>query len=236
MQPHPVSKLLIPTLLGGLSTLAACAPPTAPTGDELVAQFPSVGANSARPENVRVLCPFQRMLERAGIYDEELSTSDTVTVGTVTDASEVFGCARGSCGPVATQVSVGQGHRGEIDLEALNHADGISHECGLTFDYGGAQVSDAARDATLARLTELADGDGHLAFAALRAVKEEICAAQGVEMTSAGEIEIRLIYAYLGGVEHGFISLSDVGRFLHATMPETKTDQWVNSALLSQVQ
>lgn len=236
MQIQQLSKLMIPGLFTGLITLAACTPPVPPTSDELITQFPSVGPSSTRDENPKILCPFQRMLERSGLYDAELDSDITVSTTTVADASETFGCNSSTCGAVANQVAVGQGHAGAIDLEMLHDAGAISHECGLTFANGGTEVSEAVRNSTLARLLELADSEGHLVYDDLFTVKQEICAAQGVNRTAAGTLETKLIFAYLGGVENGFITYTDVERFLHAEMPETKTDQWITSGLLNQVQ
>lgn len=215
---------------------AACDPQTAPTRQTLVAKYPAVEQGSARPENKKVICPFHRMLERSGIYDEEIMPQTALTVPTqsVTDASLEFGCATNSCGPVATAVDLAQSGSG-IDLLRLHQANGISHQCGLTFAPGGSEVSDAVRDATLARLQTLADANGHLSFSNLMLVKQEICASQGLTMNAIEESEIRLIYAYLAGVDNGFILLSDVDRLLHATMPVNKTTQWVDSALLARV-
>jgi hypothetical protein len=208
----------------------------APTRAALVAKYPNIEQGSTRPENKKVMCPFQRMLQRSGIYDAEVLPQTTLTVPTqsVTDASREFGCASSSCGPVASAVDNGQPGVG-VDLIGLHNASGISHECGLTFAPGGSEVSDVVRDATLARLQTLADANGHLSFANLMTVKREICAAQGVTMGAIERVEVKLIYAYLAGVENGYVLQSDVERFFHATMPVNKTSAWVDSTLLGQV-
>jgi len=218
------------------SLFVACNPQMAPTRAALVAKYPAVAQNGTPAENKKVLCPFQRMLVRSGIYDADVQPQTSLTVPTqsVTDASFEFGCATGSCGPVAATVDAAQPGSG-VNLEALNHAGALSHECGLTFAKGGDQVSDVVRDATLARLQTLADANGHLSFNNLMTVKREICAAQGVTMGPAEGIEVRLIYAYLAGVENGYILQSDVDSLLHATMPVNKTSSWVDSTLLSKV-
>lgn len=215
---------------------SACNEQQAPTRNALVAKYPSIEQGSSRAENRQVMCPFQRMLERSGIYDAEVLPQTTLTVPTqsVTDASFEFGCATSSCGPVAVAVDAGQPGTG-IDLISLHRVAGISHECGLTFALGGSEVSDAVRDATLARLQTLADANGHLSFSDLMTVKQEICDTQGVTMSAIERVEVRLIYAYLAGVENGYILLSDVDRFLHATMPVNKTSSWVDSRLLGNV-
>jgi hypothetical protein len=215
---------------------SACNSEMAPTRAALVAKYPTVEQGSARPEDKRVMCPFQRLLQRSGIYDAEVLPQTTLTVPTqsVTDASREFGCASSSCGPVATLVDNGQPGVG-VDLISLHQASGISHQCGLTFAPGGSEVSDAVRDSTLARLQTLADANGHLSFSNLMTVKREICTAQGITMGPIERVEVKLIYAYLAGVENGYILLSDVDRLFHATMPVNKTSSWVDSTLLAKV-
>jgi hypothetical protein len=66
-------------------------------------------------------------------------------------------------------------------------------------------------------------------------VKLEICEAQGVDISGAGNLEVRLIFAYLGGVDRGYILHSDVVRFLHGSMPETITEKLITAGLLSRV-
>jgi len=230
------SPLVVAVALFAPVFFAACNPQMAPTRQALVAKYPNIEQGSAQPENKKVLCPFQRMLVRSGIYDAEVLPQTTLTVPTqsVTDASFEFGCATGSCGPVAAAVDAGQPGTG-VDLISLHKAGAISHDCGLTFALGGTQVSDAVRDATLARLQTLADASGHLSFTNLMTVKKEICDAQGVTITAPERVEVRLIYAYLAGVENGYILLSDVDRFLHATMPVHKSTSWMDATLLGQV-
>jgi len=215
---------------------SACNPQLAPTRAALVAKYPTIEQGSTRAENKKVLCPFQRMLERSGIYDAEIlpQTTLTVPVQSVSDASFEFGCATSSCGTVATTIGTLQSGTG-IDLLRLHEAGSISHDCGLTFALNGSEVSDTVRDATLARLQSLADAQGHLSFDNLMTVKSEICAAQGVKMKAAEKLEVKLIYAYLAGVDKGYILASDVDRFLHATMPVNKTSSWVDLTLVSNV-
>jgi hypothetical protein len=156
-------------------------------------------------------------------------------VNKVKDASEVFGCATNACGVVANLIGFEQSGDG-IDLERLHDAGTASHDCGLTFDLNGTAVSDTVRTATIDRLYQLADAQGKLVYANLLTVKTEICDAQGVAMSSAGETEIKLIFAYLGGVENGTIAHSDVALLLNATMPVTKTTQWITKDLLDKIQ
>ncbi len=196
--------------------------------DELAAKYPDIVEGSTKPENPKILCPFHRMLERAGLYDSSKNEAGPLLVGIlkITSAAKEFGCKALGCGGVATAVSTGQLTEGttsfgKVNLEALHTALGISHDCGLTFEKGGTEVSDAHRAATLAALKARTDKEGHLVLTDLQAVKESICAAQGVKNTLAGETEVKLIYSFLGGRDRGFIDYDDVERFLHAELPKT---------------
>ena len=214
-------------------TMAGCDGPV-PTRAEIAEKYPDVEQGSARPENTRVLCPFVRMLERAGLFDDEVGSQPTrtVMVKSVASAARKFGCATLGCGAIASLVSVGQNSPG-VDIERLHAAFAISHDCGLTFGSGETEVNQSVRQATLDRL---ADGGGNLVFQDIETVKLETCAGQGVEVTRAGKLEMKLIFAYLGGVENGSVPLSDVERLLNATMPEAKTTSWVDAALLGSIQ
>lgn len=217
--------------------LVACDGPV-PTRDEIVARYPDADPGSAHPENPKILCPFLRMLHRAGLFGDAAAfrAETAVSVATVARASREFGCATLDCGAVALLVSSGQGSRARaLDLERLHDAGAISHECGLTFGKGESEVNPSVREATLRRLAELADENGNLVYGDIETVKREICASQGVVMTRGGEIEMKALFAYLGGVENGTVRLSDVERLLNATMPGTKTTSWVNSALIGEV-
>ena len=233
-----MSSLRLMSLLTLVTTflLSGCdlvLPPTglAPTREDIVTEFPNVEEGSSQAANEKILCPFQRMLDRAGIYGD---ASPNPSINEVKEASKVFGCAKNSCGVVANLVGFEQSGLG-VDLERLHEAGSSSHDCGLTFALGGSAVSDAVRSATLDRLLQLADNDGSLVYADLLEVKTEICTAQNVAMSKAGEIEVKLIFAYLGGVENGSVSHSDVERLLNATMPEIKTHQWITAELLDQI-
>jgi hypothetical protein len=149
----------------------------------------------------------------------------------------VFGCKIFGCGSVATLVSTGQlthGHDlikgkakfGYVNITRLHKARGVAHECGLTFDKFGTEVSDSARASTLARFKEISGSNNHpgeLSKEDLMLVKKEICKKQGVMITRAGAIEVALIYSYLGGHDRGFIEYDDVARLFHAEMPKVKS-------------
>ncbi|RZA23947.1 MAG: hypothetical protein EOP10_11325 [Proteobacteria bacterium] len=183
--------------------------------DALAAKYPGMDEGSTKPENKKILCPFHRMLERAGLYDSSKKEQSALTVSIIKIATiaQEFSCKFTSCGVVATAVSAGQlttftSKLAHVNLEALHKAPGVSHECGLGFAKGGSEVSDAHRAATLAKLN-------------LQTVKEGICKEQSVKNTFAGETEVKLIFAFLGGVDRGFIDYSDVELFFHAELPKT---------------
>ena len=208
-----------------------------PTRDQIVTKYPDVDLGSLRAENIEVLCPFVRMLERAGIFDAELDGQPTMEVASesLVSAAKEFGCATLECRSVVNTVSDGQGLAG-VDIGQLHLAGSLAHDCGLTFAFGGTTVSDTVRQTTLDSLEALADIDGHLSFANIETVKLDICASRGVTITSGGETEIKLIYAYLGGVDRGYILHSDVVKLFDAEMPETISTRWMNAILLSSVQ
>ena len=214
-------------ILASLVLLPIASSSFAADREELLAKYPGLDG-SERPENPKILCPFHRMLERAGIYDMSTDGPGPLLVGVlkITHAAREFGCKIVQCGAVATLVSGGQLATGtsvfaNVNLESLHTALGVAHDCGLTFAKGGQEVNDAHRAETLAALASLQDEDGHLRFEDLVAVKENVCAAQGVENTFAGKTEMKLIYSFLGGNVRGFIDYSDVERFLHAELPLT---------------
>ncbi|MBC7530806.1 MAG: hypothetical protein H7318_04445 [Oligoflexus sp.] len=194
---------------------------------KLVLKHPGLD-DAEREENPKILCPFHRMLERAGIYD--MSTDGPgpllIRVLKITTAAKEFGCDVIQCGTVATAVSGGQtksgtSRFGSVNIEALHTALGIAHECGLTFVQGGTEVNDAHRARTLAALASLQDAEGRLQLEDLNSVKESICAEQGVKNDFAGKTEMKLIYSFLGGRKRGFIDYTDVERFLHGQLPLT---------------
>ena len=195
---------------------------------DLAATYPSIEEGSTVPENGKVLCPFQRLLDRAGMYDSgaEGQSGTTASIMDVARAARDFGCSLFSCGAVATAVSVGQtfngtSSAGRVNLESLHTAAGVAHDCGLTFAKGGTVVDPKVRQRTLDALGARADRHGHLTYSDLKAVKQNICNEQGVTMSFAGRIEIGLIYTFLGGKKRGFIDLDDVVRLFHAELPKT---------------
>jgi len=51
-----------------------------PTRAEIVTKYPNVENGSTRPENTEILCPFVRMLERSGLFDQEVQSQPTMSV------------------------------------------------------------------------------------------------------------------------------------------------------------
>ena len=210
------------------------------TAKDLMHDYPNITDNSIRAEKKEILCPFQRMLERAGVYDTKKPQNNSqiiISIVRIANKSREFGCKIFGCKTVAHVVSAGQlsyiretlsggAKLGKVNLSRLHMARGIAHQCGLTFAKGGIEVSDAARASTLSRLEQISASNspvGLLSLEDLMTVKREICKAQNVSMSKPGEFEVGLIYKYLGGEDRGFIEYTDVERFLHAKMPLTKS-------------
>ena len=205
----------------------------APSSQQLMSQYPSIAANSVRPENGKILCPFLRLIERAGLLESYQDVQNlTVSIPSLIKAAQTLGCGMIECGGVAFKVSKGQTETlnqdlGLVALEKLHLAAGIAHDCGFTFAKGGEEVSEEVRNATLAKLASRSNEEGQLSFESLLATKNEICAEQNVEISEAGLIEVKLIYGYLGGMDRGYIHLDDVRRLFHAEIPLHKTNRWI---------
>ena len=212
--------------------LAACGADM-PTREQLATQYPEVTDNSVA-ENKNIMCPFLRMIARTGLYDTD-DESGVLSQATVVAGTTEFGCNSVFCTGLAGTTGAKQGFNGDIDIEDLANVPDISHECGLTFAFGSKQVQDVIREDTLDRLFALTDAEGNLTFDDLMSVKLDICAEQGVTITDLGEGEVKLIFAFLGGVDRGFVSFADVDAFLHARLPETISSTRISAALLNQI-
>ena len=193
----------------------------------LAERYPSIDKGSTTPENKKILCPFLRLLERAGLFhpEKEEQTALTASIIKIARSAREFGCGMLECGAVATLVSGGQATEGavmpgRVNLERLHQARGVAHECGLTFAPGGTEVSDQVRNNTLQRLAARSK-NGRLGFRDIMAVKLEICAEQGVELSKAGGTEVSLIYTWLGGMDRGYVELEDIRSLFHAELPAT---------------
>lgn len=214
-----------------VSQASEALPSKALTSEELITAYPSISADSERTENKAVLCPFIRMLERAGLFDSENSENNSdIMVGLIdfTTKAKEFGC-----GTVATLVSAGQlmypsdvyygkAQIGHVNITNLHKARGVAHECSFTFSYGDTEVNDVTRSHTLGKLLAKADPQGRLDQNDIMEVKLDICAEQNVEISSAGGVEAGLIFKYLGCEDRGYVAYEDIVRLLNATMPKTK--------------
>ena len=196
--------------------------------DRLVEKYPGLLDKNLKSENTAILCPFLRMLTRAGIVDENGETDSEVLVSIIKIASKAreFGCSVIGCGGVATAVSAGQLTQGatdvgKVNLTALHEAVGIAHECGLGFAFGGTTTDATVIAQTLDQLSMRADELGRITFEDLENVKLQRCEEQGVEISTPGATEIKLIFGFLGGNTRGFIEVSDVRRFFTGKLPLT---------------
>lgn len=215
-----------------------CLNTESPTLAAIVERFPAAAANANTEENPRIMCPFMRLMARAKAFVSEVSPQTQaiypVGIKDIVASARVFGCSTLECGSVALLVEQAQkklpSHLpSSVDLGKLHLAGAISHECGLTYDFGADRISAKVRDRTLNRLLEFADDQGQIQWEDLFEVKLEICEEQQMPVTTAGELEIDLIYLYLGGLEQGSIAVKDVDLFLHAKLPKTKMAGWINA-------
>ncbi|CAB9510656.1 expressed unknown protein [Seminavis robusta] len=224
-----------------------------PTSVELLAAYPALNTTE-REGNPAILCPFLRMLERSGRLDEfkDDTGAPVIPTGDLKQAADDFGCdTTTACGPVIDAVSAGQWFTeafsfsklnpfrpSTVDLERLWDAPPVSHECGFTFENGENGVSTDRLESTLGNLLARADlNDGQLVYQDLLDTKNEICASEGVEISSAGLIETQLIFAFMGGVERGYVEYDDVAGFLaiNNQVPATKAGQQISALYLLQV-
>jgi hypothetical protein len=221
-----------------------CLNTLSPSLDAMVQKFPDAAANAKTDENPKIMCPFLRLMERAKAFVRDASAPVgaiyPVEIKEIVANAREFGCSSLECGSVALLVE--QAHKklpsylpGHVDLGKLHLAGPVSHECGLTYDFGGDRISDKVRERTLARLAEFADAQGQLQWEDLFEVKLEICEDQQMPVTTAGELEIDLIYLYLGGLDRDSISLSDVDLFLHAKLPRIKMNGWINAHSIAKI-
>jgi hypothetical protein len=135
--------------------------------------------------------------------------------------------------------------------------DRASHDCGYTFEFGDESVNDEARAATLRRFKALADkSGGKISIADLVEVKKESCrrdyqiykakgllpfnpvdeAQQTLVPDSRDKMEVALIYAYLGGIDNGYITYEDIDNFFHGKFPPNKTRFLLDFPLLGLAQ
>lgn len=196
------------------------------TREQLAEEYPGITEiTGGPPQNKKILCAFHRMLERAGKYPSDDPSEVIVSKDQILDAIGEYGVsgfrAQGALLAVAFgQLFTGAASFGEVNLAALHRAPPVSHDCGLAFPLGWGEVDDDHIEATLSSLNDLADADGNITFDDLMEVKTSICEEQGVRMSNAGEVEVNAIFTFLGGQKNHYIAVSDVERFLKATLPE----------------
>jgi hypothetical protein len=197
-----------------------CLNVSGPAREYLAENYPSVAEGSERVENKKILCPFLRLLERAGLFDEEgePQTALSIPIYEIALAAREFGCSFIDCGGVATIVSFGQSKTdtstfGWADLEKLHKADGIAHECGFTFAKGGDVVDDSVRAQSLARLKSRANAQGQLTYEDIKATKLAICADQGVEISEAAAMDVDAFSwdRVFGFRHHAFAAMAHIG-------------------------
>lgn len=215
---------------------------SAPTSQQLISQYPSISNTSERAENKKILCPFLRIIERAGLLDTYQNVQNlSVSIFSLVKHAQTFGCGMLECGAVAFALSKGQTdtlnqNLGIVTLEKLHLAKGLAHDCGFTFAKGGEVISDEVRNNTLARLGRKANSQGQLSYESIMATKNEICAEQNGKITEADLIEVKLIYGFLGGLDRGFIHIDDVRRLFHAEMPLNKTNRWLRFDMIKEME
>ena len=185
-----------------------------------------------------------------------------ISVGTLVESVREFGCAKPSCGAVAMAVSAGQrgkstlltGSKELVDIGKLHTAKGVAHDCGFTFAYNDTEVNDATREETLKIFARRAV-DGRLTRDDVMATKADMCkrdyllSKNGTLPTlnkvdkknetlipgRVDKVEADLIFTYLGGVDNGYILLSDIEKLFHAQIPVNKTKYLIDVALLAHV-
>lgn len=135
--------------------------------------------------------------------------------------------------------------------------DHASHDCGYTFQFADETVNDKVRDATMARFKEIADQNGGKIYIAdLVKMKKESCKRDYLAYKASGKLpfnrvdeanktlvpdsrdhtEVALIFAYLGGIDRGYVTHEDLDRFFHAQFPPNKTRMLLNFPLLGMAQ
>ncbi len=234
--------LIIATIFAGCFSLQASSMDSErafKSSKELRNDYPNIDDDTSRDENRKILCPFHRLMERAGKYDNlpaSFQNQVIVKISTLVAAAKEFGCKITGCKTIAHFASLGQNSSlkdrkldfarlGRVNVTRLHKAKGLAHNCGLTFEKNGVEISNKRRNLTLSKLKKMAQANqpsGTLILSDIQKIKEDICKLENVKSTIAGRFEMKLIFKYLGGDDRGFIEYSDVERFLHAKMPLTK--------------
>jgi hypothetical protein len=79
---------------------------------------------------------------------------------------------------------------------------------------------------------------GTLTYSDIIQVKLDICESENVTITSAGEVEAQLIFAFTGGIERGFVDYTDVEGFLQVDnrLPATRAGEEITLFYLAHIQ
>ncbi len=199
----------------------------------MIEKYPSIGRDSKRPEDKKILCPYLRLIERSGLFDSEKLKSEPeliVSLRKLLSGVKDFGLRYFAGKTAATVTSIGQSTSGtsklgKVNLHSLHTAKGIAHECGLTFGHKETIINTDVRKNTLNRLKAISI-NGKLSLDNMLKIKEEICFAQGVRASFVGMGEVALIFKFLGGNDNGFVYYNDVELFLNGYMPLTKSKEY----------
>ena len=171
-----------------------------------------------------------------------------------------FGCDSSACSAVAAKAAAGQLGKeptdvkpeDPIDIGNLTAAKGLAHDCGFAFALGDKEVNPKVVEETL-KLFESFAKEGSLTLADIMKVKFAMCkrdfdlaqqkslptlnqindTKDSLKPGTADEIEVSLIFTYLGGVDNGTVLVSDVRRLFQAEIPANKTKYLLDRALLA---
>lgn len=163
-----------------------------PSCSEVTAKFPEILTDKPA-ENKQVICPFLRMVERTGVWKDEVKhnmaeavqSSAIVPLRLKNLLAKVleFGCGDSGCRPVAVGVSAGQqgmspdkiNEDSIVDIGRLADARGTAHDCGYTFGLGETAMNPARRAKTLEMLKARAKNGVELGVNDLVEVKKAWC-------------------------------------------------------------
>ncbi len=141
-----------------------------------------------------------------------------------------------------------------VDIGQLAQAKGSAHDCGFNFTHADIAVNPQIRSRTLARLQQLADGDGRLSYADLVTVKKERCRADYADFghlpgtvfrnqvnaakdslipDEHDQTEVALIYSYIGGPDRGYIAYGDLEQLFNGQIPDHRSKFLLDGAMLT---
>lgn len=181
----------------GYTIPAGLTPAPNATCEQLHLRFGSKFSDD-NPEDLRVICPFLRIVNRSKEWATEtqkfliaakMNLILPVPLTSVAGKTREFGCDGGACTLIATVAGKDQFLAQVVpplvvDIGQLSRAVGSAHDCGYNFSHGDHAVNPDIRAATLSRFKELADKDGHLSYADLVTVKKERCKADYAQFST----------------------------------------------------